>query len=398
MAPGDQPKDDHDAEGIPSPESEAEAEEMALAEDYGSLRDFKRYTPAELRAQYKSQEEDLREGLVRVLAELEDVDTETKDSIRPVIEEHAPRVARRNVVYLVWGTAPYAHIAALLAVIVFPAIFSLSSWGRAEGWWTALAAVVGLLVLAFQVLLSLAVTQLLRRVRWTTDRRLPGFLIMTIVWIFLAQYVANSSMPGWLVTAIQSASWTVAALFAALIVLAQGLMFALLLLRRLDTLKSPGAEVITSILSTIFVLQNSHQKQPSSLETAATWLEDLAKVIERVLRRKIGGIDELTSEVRSISAAVRRLRRNVLLGGVEGVLTAHKALALMLVPLARGDWTALEHAEEAPIAVHWAFRLVLRTFNVGCNRCVALHRARRASIGADSNRQRRCNSSVPENT
>jgi hypothetical protein len=263
MAPGDQPKDDHDAEGIPSPESEAEAEEMALAEDYGSLRDFKRYTPAELRAQYKSQEEDLREGLVRVLAELEDVDTETKDSIRPVIEEHAPRVARRNVVYLVWGTAPYAHIAALLAVIVFPAIFSLSSWGRAEGWWTALAAVVGLLVLAFQVLLSLAVTQLLRRVRWTTDRRLPGFLIMTIVWIFLAQYVANSSMPGWLVTAIQSASWTVAALFAALIVLAQGLMFALLLLRRLDTLKSPGAEVITSILSTIFVLQNSHQKQPS---------------------------------------------------------------------------------------------------------------------------------------
>jgi hypothetical protein len=188
--------------------------------------------------------------------------------------------------------------------------------------------------------------------------------MMMIVWILLAQYVANTNVPGWLVTAIQSASWTVAALLAAVIVLAQGLMFTVLLLRRSDALKSPDAEVITSVLSTIFVLQNLQQKQPNSLQTAATWLEELAKVIERSLRRKVGGVDELTSEVRSISAAVRRLRRSVLLGGLEGIQTARKTLASMLVPLARGDWTALEHAEAAPIAVHWALRLALRIFNV----------------------------------
>jgi hypothetical protein len=116
------------------------------------------------------------------------------------------------------------------------------------------------------------------------------------------------------------------------------------------------------------LLQKAQQENWSTTPELARLLDEglngLAGGIEYAVRQKAGPIEELITEARSIGAAVRRLRRNVVLGGAKGLQTVQKALTLMLVPLARGDWTALEHADPAPVTAHWAFRLLLRILNI----------------------------------
>jgi hypothetical protein len=198
MHSGDQPKDDHDGEGIPSPgdggSPGSEAEEKPTE---STLQLLKKYSPAVLRAEYKKQEDIAPKTLLQALAALEDMDIATKDRIRPIIEDYAPRLALRNVVYLVLviGPSDYLKIAVRLAFFVFAAILLLLTWVRAEGWWiAALAAVVGLPLLAFQVVLSIRFMRLFRSFRWPTDPRVPGYLMMMLFWIILAQQNCTTAL------------------------------------------------------------------------------------------------------------------------------------------------------------------------------------------------------------
>jgi hypothetical protein len=234
----------------------------------------------------------------------------------------------------------------------------------------ALSAAVGLLVLALQCSVSVTLVASLRRFvpRFfrSSDDRVPVLVPMMLVWVVLAQYAAFSRLPDWLVIALQSASWAVAAFLGGLIVLLQGLVFAFWLLQRSEILKSPDAVLMVTVLDILFTLRETRKKWGTDPEVAKSFsqgLGGLADLIERAGRHKVGQIEELMTEARSISAAVRRLRRNVVLGGVKGFQTSQKALASMLLPLARGDWTSLEHADAAPFTGHWAFRLLLRILN-----------------------------------
>jgi len=191
---------------------------------------------------------------------------------------------------------------------------------------------------------------------------------MLLMWVVLAQYGAVSDLPEWLGLALQSASWAVAAFLGGLILLIQALLLALVLMRRSDLSKSPDAEVMLEVVSSLFLLQDARQNNWSTASEVAKMLDSglngLAAGIEYALRHKAGQIEELITEARSIGAGVRRLRRNVVLGGVKGLQTVQKALTAMLVPLARGDSTALEHADPAPVTVHWAFWFLLRILNI----------------------------------
>jgi hypothetical protein len=337
----------------------------AITEDGASAPNI--FSPSVFRAVCKHLEKVVREERLNALA-ASSIDDATKSEIGPVVENYlysvAPTLAVRRALFLSYWTADtndrLVNASLFLAFIVLAATLILGQSGPV-GWWDVLAGMVSvpLMILGMfcSIVLGKGLMWLFNRFASPSVSRLFAFVLTMLVFVALGQYVAHSGGPNWIVISVQSASWAVAAFLGVVIIVLQGLLFALELVWRRAIPKFPDAEIVAAVLDLLGALQATRQKWGTDSKLAQlvdAGLEFLANLIERAFPYRMGEnptrdvTDRLKKEAWPISAAVRGWRRNVLVRGASGFQDVQAKLESMLVHIARGNWDLLERGEASP--------------------------------------------------
>jgi hypothetical protein len=214
----------------------------APEDDQNLLQLLRHYGPGAFRVARKHYQGAIPEELLSVLAGSGEIDESTKDQIRPLIEDHlntlVSQLATRHSLFLVYVSllrdAPtlMGHLLWIVwLVVLIPSLLFTPTLQRLGALLVSVFSVIALLLEMFIALGSVTFFGwLFGHLGIRVGSRLPAFLVTTLMFVVLAKYATVIGGPDWVVLSIRSASWAVAAFIGCFILIAQGLLAAVMLL------------------------------------------------------------------------------------------------------------------------------------------------------------------------